>query len=385
MHSHLLRQIAIALLLSAIFAISACKPRTTARPSATDPTGTEAPVTAKQPDSSSAPVPTATANSTKVAVDINVGLTAHPLPARAATTGKRFDELPIETTGISFAANWTPPENYGVEIYKTLPGGSVCVGDYDNDGRPDIYLNQPDIGSQLYRNLGNLRFEDVTEATVGNHPHGLGASFVDIDNDGDLDLYVCNNEHPNQLFINEGNSNSVERAKAYGLDFSGSSIMMSFCDYDRDGDLDAFLVTNRKEPKSPIPDPKPGPDGIYRMPPEHREYKDVIIPKDGNARIVMAAQFDHSIATTATVRFQKSVAKPVWTAAILGCHRPGGITTTMAGQTSTSPTTSTARISCTATTAMARSPTWPPRPYRTHHGFPWVAISRTSTTTAGWT
>ncbi len=293
MHSHLLRQIAIALLLSAIFAISACKPRTTARPSATDPTGTEAPVTAKQPDSSSAPVPTATANSTKVAVDINVGLTAHPLPARAATTGKRFDELPIETTGISFAANWTPPENYGVEIYKTLPGGSVCVGDYDNDGRPDIYLNQPDIGSQLYRNLGNLRFEDVTEATVGNHPHGLGASFVDIDNDGDLDLYVCNNEHPNQLFINEGNSNFVERAKAYGLDFSGSSIMMSFCDYDRDGDLDAFLVTNRKEPKSPIPDPKPGPDGIYRMPPEHREYKDVIIPKDGNARIVMAAQFDH--------------------------------------------------------------------------------------------
>jgi hypothetical protein len=127
------------------------------------------------------------------------------------------------------------------------PSGGVCIGDYDNDGRPDIYFSQPAGPRRLYRNLGDFRFEDVTEKTglAGQKIWAMGASWIDIDNDDDLDLYVCAYAGNNQLYINQGDGTFKEKAKSFRLDYKGPSVMIIFADYDLDGDMDGFLLTHR--------------------------------------------------------------------------------------------------------------------------------------------
>jgi len=221
------------------------------------------------------------------------GIEAAPLSPRTPADATRFESLSVGRTGIDFAHNWTPPPDYKLGIGYHMPGGGVCTGDYDGDGWPDVFLTQPNVGSRLYRNLGGFRFEDVTSSTVGDSPHGQGATFVDIDNDSDLDLFVCNDEQPNQLFVNDGQGGFREQAAEFGLDFSGASVMMTFADYDRDGDLDGYLVTYRTEVDVTVPRPQQRPDGSFEIATEHRELVDVIIPADGKPRIIKAAQYDH--------------------------------------------------------------------------------------------
>ena len=128
-------------------------------------------------------------------------------------------------------------------------GSGVAIGDYDNDGLQDIYLTGTDVDNRLYRNLGNFKFEDVTfDAQVYGRINdqnlwASGASFADIDNDGDLDLYVCNMAAPNILYINQNDGTFEEQTLPRGADYQGASKQANFCDYDRDGDLDFFLVT----------------------------------------------------------------------------------------------------------------------------------------------
>ena len=126
-------------------------------------------------------------------------------------------------------------------------GTGVAIGDYDGDGRPDIFVVSKTSGCRLFRNLGGYKFEDVTKkAGVGGVPGvwNTGATFVDINNDGLLDIYVCRFNAPNLLYINQGDGTFKEMAHAYGLDVVDSSVMASFCDYDRDGWLDVYIATN---------------------------------------------------------------------------------------------------------------------------------------------
>ena len=105
----------------------------------------------------------------------------------------------------------------------------------------------------LYRNLGDFHFEDVT-TIMGINPAGMwssGATFADINNDGWLDLYVCGFDCPNRLYINQ-QGKFTEEAGVHGLDFHGASVVMSFADYDLDGDLDGYLLTNRLHPSDAI-------------------------------------------------------------------------------------------------------------------------------------
>ena len=85
------------------------------------------------------------------------GLEAAPLPKRVPAGRVRFESLSVGRTGIDFAHDWTPPPEYRL---LDLPGGGICIGDYDGDGWPDVFLTQPNVGSRLYRNLGDFRFED---------------------------------------------------------------------------------------------------------------------------------------------------------------------------------------------------------------------------------
>jgi hypothetical protein len=173
-------------------------------------------------------------------------------------------------------------------------GAGLAVGDYDGDGRPDVYLVSQDGPNKLFRQTAPFRFADVTGSAGGldgGEAWGTGASFVDIDGDGDLDLYVCNTEAPNLLYVNQGNGRFVEEAAEHGLAFVGASTMPAFADYDNDGDVDLYLTTNRvfgptlmKELLADVKPPKDTRKSIAEMaPPQPRLEQDRngkwIIPK----------------------------------------------------------------------------------------------------------
>jgi hypothetical protein len=161
-----------------------------------------------------------------------------------------FVKLSPDETGVRTENKYDDPRMWGDlnhEFEVGAIGTGVAIGDYDGDGRPDIFVVSKTEGCRLFRNLGGYRFEDVTEkAGVGAAPGiwNQGAAFVDINNNGLLDIYVCRFNAPNLLYINQGDGTFKEMAHAYGLDINDASSMAAFCDYDRDGWLDVFIQTN---------------------------------------------------------------------------------------------------------------------------------------------
>ena len=223
-------------------------------------------------------------------------ITSVPLasPAGRADGQTLFRELTAEQTGLDFQMQlYDPIEQIRVLMFLNANGG-ICTGDFDGDGLADIYVTSPVGGNRLYRNLGNLRFEDVTVTVGVADPKfwGTGATFVDIDDDGDLDIYACAYDMPNHLWVNDGGQ-FTERAREFGLDFSGASMTMAFADIDNDGDLDGYLATTAKQPpagtkfgvrfegKKPV------------IPDELREYWELIYLPGDRAHRTEAGQFDH--------------------------------------------------------------------------------------------
>jgi hypothetical protein len=230
---------------------------------------------------------------------IGNGITSQPLNERSAAVAETlFERVPSEHTGIDFAHVWNPPEQYKRFIHEAVAGSGVCIGDYDNDGRPDLFLTSPQGGNRLYRNLGDFRFENASAAAgiyAGTELWGTGATFADVDNDGDLDLYLSAFQSPNMLYINGGDGTFTEEAAAFGLNFVGVSITMAFADYDRDGDLDAYLLTNSMDTYDQMPEfkilDKGG--GKFDVPEHIKEELDFFIRADGMVHVHRAGQFDH--------------------------------------------------------------------------------------------
>jgi hypothetical protein len=164
-------------------------------------------------------------------------------------------------TGIHFANTLQEDDSVHnpLEFDYLYNGAGVAVGDFDGDGRPDLYLAGNMVSGKLYLNRGGLEFEDVTgKAGLVTTAWATGVSAVDINQDGLLDLYLCvagpgpEAGRANLLFINrgpdaEGVPRFVEQARAYGLADTGYSTHAAFFDYDRDGDLDMYLLTNAVE------------------------------------------------------------------------------------------------------------------------------------------
>jgi hypothetical protein len=159
-----------------------------------------------------------------------------------------------DNTGISFSNRLVETEELNPYTYKNFyNGGGVALGDINNDGLIDVYFTGNLVDNQLYLNKGNWKFEDITDkAGVGcKNVWSSGVTFVDINHDGFLDIYVCkagppseaNNRH-NELFINNGDLTFTEHSKAYGLDIIGLAVQANFFDYDKDGDLDCYLLSN---------------------------------------------------------------------------------------------------------------------------------------------
>ncbi|MDV7138053.1 VCBS repeat-containing protein [Maribacter sp. TH_r10] len=162
-------------------------------------------------------------------------------------------------TGVDFVNDLNYDHEFNVYKYRNFyNGGGVALGDINNDGLLDIYFTSNLESNRLYLNKGGFKFEDITNTAQvgGTKAWSTGVTMVDINADGYLDIYVCNSgdiagdNKENELFINNGPSSDTnqvtftESAKEYGLDDKGFSTHASFFDYDRDGDLDVYLLNN---------------------------------------------------------------------------------------------------------------------------------------------
>ncbi|NIJ51687.1 VCBS repeat-containing protein [Dyadobacter arcticus] len=170
-----------------------------------------------------------------------------------------FTLLSPEQTNIDFANTLTEGLNTNVLMYEYFyNGGGVAAGDVNGDGLDDIYFTGNMVSNRLYLNKGKMLFEDITTiAAVGGRekPWKTGVTMADVNGDGKLDIYVCYSGNvsaaslKNQLFINKGNNAGgvpqfEELAEKYGLANPSNSTQAAFFDFDRDGDLDMFLLNH---------------------------------------------------------------------------------------------------------------------------------------------
>ncbi|MEC7265255.1 MAG: FG-GAP-like repeat-containing protein [Bacteroidota bacterium] len=164
-----------------------------------------------------------------------------------------FESLTASYTQIDFENTLTYKIEFNLYKYRHYyNGGGVGLGDVNNDGLLDIYFTANLLPNRLYINKGGFVFEDVTEkaGVGGTRSWSTGVAMVDINADGWLDIYVCNSGDvegdgkQNEFFINNGDGTVTERAQEMGLADTGLSTHATFFDYDKDGDLDMYLLNN---------------------------------------------------------------------------------------------------------------------------------------------
>jgi hypothetical protein len=170
---------------------------------------------------------------------------------------KLFEEQVPEKTGINFQNTVIQDqENHVLNYPYYFNGGGVAVGDINNDGLEDVYFSGNTVSDRLYLNKGNFQFEDITAKSHVNATQGwkTGVTMADVNQDGWLDIYVCRSAmsdsvlRKNLLFINNGDLTFTEKADEFGIADNSYSTHASFFDYDKDSDLDLFVL-NHSLPK----------------------------------------------------------------------------------------------------------------------------------------
>ena len=164
-----------------------------------------------------------------------------------------FKEITSDDSGINFSNTLTFDNDFNVYTYRNYyNGGGVALGDINNDGLIDVYLTANMLPNKLYLNKGDFKFEDITEKSgvAGTKAWSTGVSMADVNGDGYIDIYVCNSgdikgdNKQNELFMNNGNQTFTDKAVEYGVADNGYTTHAVFFDYDKDGDLDLYILNN---------------------------------------------------------------------------------------------------------------------------------------------
>ncbi len=170
-------------------------------------------------------------------------------------TENYFSLIPSSQSGINFSNTIQENDDFNFLSYPYIyNGGGVAIGDINNDGLDDVFLSSNQGKNHLYLNKGNFKFENISSSAGVEDPNGwtTGVSMIDINNDGWLDIYICksgpfpnDDDRRNKLFINNKNNTFTDQAATYKLNDPGYSTQAYFFDYDKDEDLDMYLVNHR--------------------------------------------------------------------------------------------------------------------------------------------
>ncbi len=172
-----------------------------------------------------------------------------------------FTKLDASQTGIDFQNEVKNGKNMNIFKYRNFyNGGGVAIGDINNDGLADVFFTSNQGANKLYLNKGNFKFEDISKKSgiEGKKAWSTGVVMVDINGDGLLDIYVCDAGsnidaiRKSQLYINNGNATFTEKAAEYNLADTGITTHAAFFDYDKDGDLDCYILNNSFIPVSTL-------------------------------------------------------------------------------------------------------------------------------------
>lgn len=189
---------------------------------------------------------------------IFITLCAPHAHAQSGKKGKRFKLLNAKETGVDFVNQLTDEKERNILIYSNFYGGAgVGIGDLDNDGLQDLFFAGNMVPDRLYHNTGDLHFDDVTASSgiVANGGWSTSVVLADVNQDGWLDIYVTRELYDdkrdlrkNLLYINQRNMTFSEEAEAYGIANDQRTRHATFLDYDKDGDLDLFLLNQPPNP-----------------------------------------------------------------------------------------------------------------------------------------
>ena len=159
----------------------------------------------------------------------------------------------MEETGIHFTNQVEDGKKENSFLFRNFyNGGGVAIGDINNDGLADVFFTSNQGTNKLYLNKGNFKFEDISSKSgiEGKKAWSTGVVMVDINDDGYLDIYVLDAGsnidaiRKSQLYINNKNNTFTEKAAEYNLADTGITTHVAFFDYDKDGDLDCYILNN---------------------------------------------------------------------------------------------------------------------------------------------